>query len=161
MEFLKTETGPDPIVVEAYFAAAPQDVYRAWTDPVMVRKWFGHKPNTLHSASIDLQVGGVWRFIETRDDEKTIGFEGRYLKIEPDRRLVFTWSRVIAHTSGKRDATPESQVEIVLTPRGAGTDISVTHSAIGDMQTRESFSGGWQRGLSSLGDALEAASTSS
>lgn len=161
MQFIRTEVGADPIIVEAYIAVPHQDVFRAWTDPQLVKKWFGHKPCTLHSAAIDLRVGGVWRFIESSNHEKTTGFEGEYLAIEIDRRLVFTWSRVIAHTSGEREATPESKVEIVLTPKGAGTDIHITHSAINDEPTRERFSGGWRRGISNLKVTLEEASSSS
>ena len=161
MVFIRTEIGADPIVVETYIAVSHKNVFLAWTDPLLVKKWFGHKPHTLHSAAIDLRVGGVWRFIESNDHEKTTGFEGEYLVIETDRRLVFTWSRVVAYASGKREATPASQVEIVLTPKSTGTDIHITHSAISDEPTRERFSGGWRRGMTNLKAMLEEASSSS
>lgn len=159
MPFISTEVGADPIVIEAYLAASHQDVFRAWTDPLVVKKWFGHKPYSLHSAAVDLRVGGVWRFIESNDEERTTGFEGEYLAIEIDRRLAFTWSRVVAYATGEREATPESQVEIVLSPSGAGTDIRITHSAIGDAPTRERFSGGWRRGMANLKATLEETSS--
>ena len=74
-----TEPGADPIVVEGYFAAAPARVFQAWTDPDIVMRWFGRVPNSLHSATIDLRRGGAWRFVESSDDVKSVGFEGEYV----------------------------------------------------------------------------------
>jgi uncharacterized protein YndB with AHSA1/START domain len=45
LEFVRTELGTDPIFVEGYFAASPATVFRAWTDPNIVMKWFGRAPN--------------------------------------------------------------------------------------------------------------------
>lgn len=155
LQFVKTEIGADPIIVEGYFSASPEDVFRAWTDPDIVMKWFGAKPDTLHSAEIDLRPGGRWRFLESVDAENAVGFEGEYLAIEPGRRLVFTWSRFVVRDSGERDATPKSRVEIVLTPRGRGTDIRIVHSAIFDEPTRRGFAGGWEQGMMNLSVMFE------
>lgn len=103
--FVRTEPGDDPIIVEGFFTAPPARVFRAWTDPRVVEQWFGPAPNTLHSAAIDLRPGGSWVFLESSDASGSVGFEGEYLVVEPDRRLVFTWSRVVAPASGEREAT--------------------------------------------------------
>ena len=136
MEFVITEPGADPIILEGHFAAPPVEVYQAWTDPDIVMKWFGRVPNSLHSASIDLRLGGAWKFLESHDDEKSVGFEGAYLAIEPARRLVFTWSKVIARATGERDATPHSQVEVTFSARGNGTDVRLVHSGMHDDDIR-------------------------
>ena len=47
MQFVKTEPGTDPIIVEGFFAATPAKVFEAWTKPDIVVKWFGHKPNSI------------------------------------------------------------------------------------------------------------------
>ena len=57
--FLRSAPGSDPIVVEGTFAASPERVFRAWTRPEEVRKWFGQQPDSLESAEIDLRVGGA------------------------------------------------------------------------------------------------------
>ncbi len=142
-EFVRTEPGKDPIIVEGYFAASPSRVFRAWTDPDIVKKWFGRAPNSLHSAAIDLREGGAWRFLESSDQEKSIGFEGEYLDIEPGERLVFTWSKFIARAAGDRDVTPVSQVEIIFSARDNGTHVRLVHSAVHDEGTRKGFAGGW------------------
>ena len=143
LEFVRSEPGTDPIIVEGYFAATPAKVFQAWTDPDIVMKWFGREPNSLHAAAIDLRPGGAWQFLEASDEQRSVGFEGEYLKIEAGERLVFTWSKVIAHATGGRDATPVSLVEITFTAKGSGTDVRLVHSAVHDEDTRRGFGGGW------------------
>lgn len=156
MDFLKTKPGSDPIIVEGYFAVSPERAFQAWTDPEIVVKWFGRAPNTLHSAMIDLRPGGRWRFVETQDDKKSVGFEGRYLEIQPAERLVFSWSKVVTQADGALDATPDSRVEVAFAPKGKGTHIRLVHSEIQDQATRQGFSGGWQRAFTTMTDLLGA-----
>ena len=144
LEFVRTELETDPIIVEGYFSASPARVFRAWTDPNIVTKWFGRAPNSLYSATIDLRQGGTWQFLESADEVKSIGFEGEYLVIEPDKRLVFTWSKFITQASGDREITPRSQVEVTFKVNGNGTDVRLVHSAIHSEEVRRGFGGGWE-----------------
>ncbi len=150
MDFVRSEPGDDPIVVEAYFAAPPETLYRAWTDPDIVMKWFGPAPNTLHSASIDLRPGGTWRFLKSGEAEKTSGFEGEYVEIEPGLRLVFTWIQIFDDPNGKRQSGPASRVEVSFTSRGKGTNVRVVHSAVHDEDTRNGFSRGWNTAFNTM-----------
>ena len=154
LEFVRTEPGADPIIVEGYFAATPARVFQAWTDPDIVMKWFGRAPNSLHSATIDLRQGGAWRFLKSSDVEKSVGFEGEYIDIEPGQRLVFTWSHVIAYASGKREATPYSQVEVIFTAKGTGTDVRLVHSAVHSEEARRGFGGGWEIAFNTMSALL-------
>jgi uncharacterized protein YndB with AHSA1/START domain len=154
LEFVRTEPGDDPIIVEGYFAVTPAKAFQAWTDPDIVMKWFGYTPNSLHSATIDLRPGGAWQFLKSSDEEKSVGFEGEYLDIEPDKRLVFTWSYVVAHATGARDATPYSQVEVNFTAKGNGTNIRLVHSAVLDEAMRTGFSGGWDAAFNTMSALL-------
>jgi len=155
MEFLKSVPGDDPIVVEGYYAASPARVFEAWTDPDIVVKWFGQRPNSLHSASIDLRPGGAWRFLKSKDKDKSIGFEGQYLDILPDEKLVFSWAHVIAHANGEREATPYSRVEVNFTPKGMGTYVRLVHSAVRDQDARRGIGGGWKSAFASMANALD------
>lgn len=150
MNFVTSTPGDDPLVVEGYFAAAPAKVFEAWTDPAIVVKWFGPRPNSLHSAAIDLRPGGAWRFLLSQDADKSIGFEGEYHEIRPGRKLVFTWAHVIAHASGTREETPRSRIEVIFTAKGAGTTIRLVHSAISNEPSRRGIGGGWEASFGSL-----------
>ena len=150
LEFVLSSPGADPILVEGFFQAPPLRVFQAWTDPDIVMKWFGPRPNSLHSATIDLRPGGAWRFLESQDKEKSVGFEGEYLDIDPGKRLVFTWSKVITLASGEREGTPTSQVAIAFSAKGAGTQVRLVHSAVHSEEMRRGFAGGWNFGLGTL-----------
>ena len=154
MRYVTSALGADPIVVEGYFPAPPSSVYRAWTDPDIVLKWFGPKPGILRSASIDLRVGGAWRFVMRDDGEVTMGFEGTYRLIMPNTRLVFSWAKFTHHAAGQSDITDVSQVDITLSGKGAGTQVRIVHSAIDDPDTRTGFTGGWDHGMANLHDML-------
>ncbi len=142
-DFVSSAPGQDPIVVEGYFAAPPATVYKAWTDPDIVVKWFGQAPNSLHSAEIDLRVDGTWRFLKSKEGAKSMGFEGTYLEIIPDRRLVYSWALVQTHEDGSRDVSEYSQVEVKFSPKGKGTAVRLVHSAIREEDMRRGVGGGW------------------
>lgn len=151
---LTTKPGADPIIVEGFFAASPERVFQAWTDPNIVMKWFGRAPNSLFSATIDLRPGGAWQFIESKDDRKSVGFEGEYLEIEPCKHLVFTWMKVIAQVDGTREATPVSQVDVAFEANGSGTNVRVVHSGVHNDYTRTAFGSGWEFGLNTMDELL-------
>jgi uncharacterized protein YndB with AHSA1/START domain len=132
----------------------PEKVFEAWTDPDIVVKWFGQTPNSLHSASIDLRPGGTWQFLKSKDDDKSIGFEGQYQVIEQAEKLVFSWAHVVAHADGRREETPLSRVEVVFTASGSGTFVRLLHSAISNDETRRGIGGGWQAAFTYLTDML-------
>lgn len=154
MNFVKTEPGKDPIIVEGYFAANPARLFEAWTNPDMVVKWFGHKPNSLHSATIDLHVGGGWRFLLSKDDNKTIGFEGQYLDLLPGEKLVFSWAHVTTHANGEREETPTSRVEVTFTAKGKGTNVRLVHTAISNEDSRRGIGGGWEAAFTHMVDVV-------
>jgi len=70
---------------------APRDlVYRAWTTPDLVRRWWTGGRGEMSIVEIDLRVGGAWRYVFTTDGGFEVGFHGEYLEIVPDERLVAT-----------------------------------------------------------------------
>ena len=159
MQFVKSVPGDDPLVVEGYFAASPARVFEAWTDPNIVMKWFGQTPNSLHSATIDLRPGGAWRFLKSQDADKSVGFEGQYLDVRPDEKLVFSWAHVVTHANGTRETTPTSRVEVTFTAKGKGTFVRLVHSAISNEPSRRGIGGGWEASFASLAAALESGSS--
>ena len=152
LAFLKSKAGQEPIVVLGYFAADPSTLFKAWTDPEIVVKWFGMAPCSLHSAEIDLRPGGRWQFLKSKDSEKAVGFEGTYLEIIPDSRLVYSWSHVVTHADGRREATEFSQVEVTFRPKGSGTNVRLVHSAIRAEDMRRGVGSGWNAAFTHLAD---------
>ncbi|NRA88894.1 MAG: SRPBCC domain-containing protein [Rhizobiales bacterium] len=150
LKFVKTEPCDETIVVEGYFAVTPAQMFEAWTNPEIIKKWFGRRPNSLHSAEVDLRVGGAWRFLKSSDKEKAVGFEGEYFEIELNRKLVFSWSLSVTFVDGVKELKPASRVEVVFSPNGVGTNVVLYHSSIQTDQDRCGFGGGWEIAFSSL-----------
>ncbi|MFF1255000.1 SRPBCC family protein [Pseudarthrobacter sp. NPDC058329] len=65
-------------------------VFRAWTTPELVRKWWPGRRGEMTVADMDLRVGGAWRYVMVAHGEFEVAFHGRYGEIVPDQRIVHT-----------------------------------------------------------------------
>jgi uncharacterized protein YndB with AHSA1/START domain len=80
----------EQIMITREFDAPRALVYRAWTTPELVRRWWHAKRGEVTVLEIDLRVGGKWRYVMVADDGFEVGFHGEYLEIVPDERIVST-----------------------------------------------------------------------
>ena len=154
MNFVKSQPGKDPIIVECYFPASPAKVYEAWTDAEIVKQWFGYEPNSLNSAKIDLRPGGAWQFLFIDNAEKSMGFEGEYIEIQENEKIVFSWAHITTLANGKQEKTSDSRVEVIFSAKGNGTDVRLIHSAISNDDARKGIGGGWESAFASLLDMI-------
>src|SRR5918996_1396331 len=80
----------EQILITREFAAPKDLVYKAWTTPELVRRWWHAKRGEVTVAEIDLRVGGKWRYVMVTDDGFEVGFHGEYREIVPNERIVST-----------------------------------------------------------------------
>jgi uncharacterized protein YndB with AHSA1/START domain len=80
----------DQILITREFDAPKHLVYRAWTEPELVRRWWTASRGEMTVADIDLRVGGSWRFVMVTPDGFEVGFHGEYREIVPNERIVST-----------------------------------------------------------------------
>lgn len=78
------------ILIRREFAAPPGLVFRAWTEPDLVRRWWSGERGAVTSCEIDLRVGGSWRYVMLAHGEFEVAFHGEYREIDPGVRLVTT-----------------------------------------------------------------------
>lgn len=70
---------------------APADkLFRCWTDPDLLKRWFAPKPYTTPVAEMDLRVGGATNMVMKGPDGQEMPNPGTILDVVPDRKLVFT-----------------------------------------------------------------------
>ena len=80
----------EQILITREFEAPRRLVYRAWTEPELVKRWWHANRGKVTVVEIDLRVGGKWRQVMVADDGMEVGFHGEYREIEPDERIVAT-----------------------------------------------------------------------
>ena len=126
---LKTE-GDKYVVVTRRFAAPPEAVYRAHTDPELIQKWMlGPDGWTMPVCICDARPGGKMRY--EWSDGKGGGFSltGECLVVEPYRRLVHVERMHLP------DPTPDNHVETIFEPDGDGT-LMTMRMTLPDAETR-------------------------
>ena len=80
----------EQILITREFDAPKHLVYKAWTTPELVKRWWNAKRGEVTIAEIDLRVGGKWRWVMIADGGFEVGFHGEYLELVPDERIVTT-----------------------------------------------------------------------
>jgi uncharacterized protein YndB with AHSA1/START domain len=80
----------DQILITREFDAPKHLVFRAFTTPELVRRWWSGKRGEVTIAEIDLRVGGQWRYVMETSDGFEVAFHGEYREIVPDERVVST-----------------------------------------------------------------------
>jgi uncharacterized protein YndB with AHSA1/START domain len=106
------------LILTRRMTVSPARVWRAWTEPELLKQWFTPKPVVTREAVIELKPGGRFYTVMVLPDGTEMAGDGCFLVVEPERRLVFT----DCLAPGFRPAAePFFTAEIVLEPDGAGT----------------------------------------
>jgi len=80
----------EQILITREFDAPKHLVYKAWTTPELVKRWWNANRGEVTIADIDLRVGGTWRYVMVADGGFEVGFHGEYREIIPNERIVST-----------------------------------------------------------------------
>ncbi len=137
MEQARLETRPS-LKIERHYPVAPERVWRAWTDPEALARWWGPGPqDPVSVAELDLRVGGAFRIVFGGPEGKDNECAGTYKEVVPNRKLVFSWCWP--------NSTPDrvSLVTILFKPAGGGTDLEFRHEQLHDEAARDGHRRGW------------------
>src|SRR3954447_17055823 len=78
------------ILITREFDAPKHLVYKAWTTPELVKRWWHANRGEAIVAEIDLRVGGRWRYVMVTPDGVEVAFHGEYREIVPNERILHT-----------------------------------------------------------------------
>ncbi len=137
-------------------AARPSIVFEAMTTAEGVAAWFGPDDLPVVRAQMDARVGGAYRVhFRTRDGRDGHDHEasGEFLELVPTRRIVMSWSWAVGGVPEERGRI--SRIEIELRPIAEGTEITFTHTLLGNEASKKSHEGGWTGALDKLVRYLE------
>jgi len=150
--------------VRRTFNAPREAVFRAWTDPELLRQWLNGPGGRSPHAEVDARVGGEFRITSTSriaelfaklpgQDSKFVHMVGRYLEVAPPERLVFTmgWEDFpTVHMS--REATT---VTVEFHETDGGTEVVLTHERQPNRRIRALHRWGWDGSFRNLARLLE------
>src|SRR5262245_35111781 len=80
----------EQILITREFDAPRHLVFKAYTTPELIKRWWHANRGEVTVAEIDLRVGGKWRSVAVTDDGQEVAFHGEYREIVPNERLVST-----------------------------------------------------------------------
>lgn len=153
-----TSTTERALVITRIFNAPVEAVWKAWTDPKQLMKWWGPKDFASPACNIDLRVGGKYLFCMRSPDGKDFWSTGTYLEIVPLQKIVFTDSFsdgkgniVPASTYGMSDMALEMQVTITFENLGGKTKFTLQHVGLPAGEIGDMTSAGWNQSFDKLG----------
>jgi uncharacterized protein YndB with AHSA1/START domain len=80
----------EQILITREFDAPRHLVFKAWTTPELVKRWWSGHRGAMKLAEIDLRVGGMWRYVMEATGGYEVAFHGEYREIVPNERIVTT-----------------------------------------------------------------------
>ncbi len=140
------------LVVRRRFRAPQGRVFQAWTTPDQLKRWWGPMGFTTPDVEVDLRTGGRYRLGMRAPDGGAVAIVGTFVDVEPERRLVYTWS----FEGGGLDPE-QTLVTVEFLARDEGTEVVLTHERLPTPEVAEHHAVGWGECLQSLADLLEAA----
>jgi len=139
------------IKITREFAAPKHLVYKAWTTPDLIKRWWHANRGEVTAADVDLRVGGKWRWAMIATEGFEVAFHGEYRELVPNERIVHT--EVFEGVPGG-DEDP-AVVTITLTEKDGRTTITQLME-VSNKETRDMIiNTGMEAGLQDALDLLE------
>jgi uncharacterized protein YndB with AHSA1/START domain len=144
----------EQILITREFDAPKHLVYKAWTTPELVKRWWSGRRGTVTLAEIDLRVGGQWRYVMDAQGGFEVAFHGEYREIVPNERIVNT---EIYEMPGAPPLPPEDEPLNIATFTEADgrTTLSVLVQTTSKELRDTIIDSGMESGMQESMDALE------
>jgi uncharacterized protein YndB with AHSA1/START domain len=136
------------ILITREFAAPRHLVYRAYTTPELVNRWWHAGHGEMKSCEIDLRVGGRWRYVMTAHGGFEVAFHGEFREIVPDERLVSTECY-----EGAPDA--EALSTVTFSEKAGRTSLSILSRHTSRANRDAVIASGMESGLQTALDLME------
>jgi uncharacterized protein YndB with AHSA1/START domain len=145
------------LVLERIFDAPREKVYRAWTEPKLLKQWFAPKPWTTPGAALDVRPGGASMIVMRDPDGKDYPNPGIYLDVVENEKLVFTDAFTAAWEPSEK---PFMTAIITFDDLGDGKTrytARVRHWTVEDRDEHEKmgFNAGWGQCADQLAELLK------
>jgi uncharacterized protein YndB with AHSA1/START domain len=153
-----SDVGNDAVRIERTLRAPPERVFHAFLDPELIRQWMGPGDLEIDRVTVDPKVGGKVLVLHSRKGVSTGSFQGEFVKIVPNRELVYRWAFV--GTEPEKGEYFDTLVTVTLLPAPGGrTRVTVVHEKLealrrGAPEIRSQVVWGWNDALDKLEKAV-------
>ncbi len=144
------KTAKRELVITRTLDAPRRLVFKAWTEPERLVRWWGPRGFTTPSCKMDVRPGGAWRTCMRSPEGTDHWVQGVYREIVEPERLVYTWAWEDA------DGKPghETVVTVRFAEQGARTKMTLHQAVFESVKARDAHQGGWTTALDRLGEYL-------
>lgn len=138
------------ILITREFNAPRHLIYKAYTTPELIKRWWSARRGDVTVAEVDLRVGGRWRWVMVAEGGFEVAFHGEYRELVPDERIVCT---------EVYEGYPEAEAEALNTLTLAERDGRTTLTVLVQHQRKEHrdahINSGMEAGMQDAYDLLE------
>ena len=147
----RADSPPLSLTTRRVLKASPARVFRAWTEPAQLRRWFAAGEGfTTPVAEVELRVGGRYRLgMRAPGSPEVLMVTGEYQEITPPERLSFTWQ-----WEGAAPEEAPTLVTVMFKAHDQGTELILTHERFSNVASRDQHAAGWVACLDQLEQAL-------
>jgi uncharacterized protein YndB with AHSA1/START domain len=147
------ESAERELVITRIFDAPRALVFKAWTEPERLMRWWGPRGFTMTLCELDLRPGGAYRFHMRSPEGVENRSRGVFREIVEPERLIMTQAWVDAE--GKPGH--QTLLTVTLADHGGKTKLTVHHAIFESVTARDLHQGGWNSALDCLSDYLATA----
>jgi uncharacterized protein YndB with AHSA1/START domain len=140
------------VVITRIFNAPRSLVFKAWTDPEHLSKWFGPKGFMATIIENDARTGGAYHF-HMRSPNFDQHWHGIYREVVAPERLVFTWPTTTRHPEVTNTVVTVSFEDV----GGGKTRLTLRHATFDTIGQRDDHGGGWNSAFDRLAELVESA----
>lgn len=131
------------ILLERVFDAEVELVWKTWTEPGLLKLWFGSDPKgTVENVLIDLRIGGAYEISFRDSNLSKHTCRGKFLNIVEHKILVYTW---------EWESEPDfiSELEVNFFPVGEKTKLILEHKNL-NPDSKHGYEAGWNGALNKI-----------
>jgi uncharacterized protein YndB with AHSA1/START domain len=137
--------GEIALTLTRIFGAPPALVFKVWTTPEHLARWWGPKDFTVPSIKADVREGGVWRSCIRSPEGQDYWAHGTYIEIAPFRRIVFTFT-------WEEENAMDTVITVTFEEVEQGTRLTFHQTPFPSVESRDGHAEGWAECI----DRLEA-----
>jgi uncharacterized protein YndB with AHSA1/START domain len=157
------ESAERELVITRIFDAPRELVWKAWTEPEHLMRWWGPKNFTAPVCKIDFRVGGVYLLCMRSPEGQEFWSTGVYREIVEPARIVYTHSFAdekgdpvpASHYKMPGDWPAETQATVIFEEHQGKTKLTLRYVGIPSGVMSEMASAGWNESFDKLAESLE------